>query len=175
MYWLCVLCGANMNWLWCSYEGFWRSYEGFGQATIDSDAATEDWKGETLVAATARTFLICNSSFNGDKFSEFILSHKLTKRAILIYLVPISSSIKPPCNQKMIFTSRFIRPMRNFVFLSITAMFREKFCAWYQTKGDDLVYHLGRAHAWVDTQSYKNDLIWFPYLVDALNRNAKIC
>ena len=123
----------------------------------------------------ARTFLICNSSFNGDKFSEFILSHKLTKRAILIYLVPISSSIKPPCNQKMIFTSRFIRPMRNFVFLSITAMFREKFCAWYQTKGDDLVYHLGRAHAWVDTQSYKNDLIWFPYLVDALNRNAKIC
>ena len=107
----------------------------------------------------ARTFLICNSSFNGDKFSEFILSHKLTKRAILIYLVPISSSIKPPCNQKMIFTSRFIRPMRNFVFLSITAMFREKFCAWYQTKGDDLVYHLGRAHAWVDTQSYKNDLI----------------
>ena len=107
----------------------------------------------------ARTFLICNSSFNGDKFSEFILSHKLTKRAILIYLVPISSSIKPPCNQKMIFTSRFIRPMRNFVFLSITAMFREKFCAWYQTKGDDLVYHLGRAHAWVDTRSYKNYLI----------------
>ena len=149
----------------------WK-FEGFGASTF---RATKVYCLPFRFKDGAHTFLICNSSFNGDKFSEFILSHKLTKRAILIYLVPISSSIKPPCNQKMIFTSRFIRPMRNFVFLSITAMFREKFCAWYQTKGDDLVYHLGRAHAWVDTQSYKNDLIWFPYLVDALNRNAKIC
>ena len=106
-----------------------------------------------------QTFLFSNSSFNGEKFSGFILSHKMTKHAILFHLVPISTSIPPPFNQKMIFTFRFIHPMRILVFTLVTAVFREKFHAWYQTKGKDMVYHQRRAHAWVAEQSRKNHLI----------------
>ena len=102
---------------------------------------------------------LCNiSEFSGREFLESILWHDMTKHAMLFHYVPISFLNSSPLNQKMILSIRFIHPMRNFVFMPITAVFREKFNAWYQTKGNDMVYHLRRAQAWVATQSHKKAL-----------------
>ena len=123
----------------------------------------------------AQSFLCNISEFSGREFLESILWDDMTKRAILFHYVPISFLNSSPLNQKMILSIRFIHPMRNFVFMPITAVFREKFNAWYQTKGNDMVYHLRRAQAWVATQSHKMHQMSLPYVFGALNGNAKIC
>ena len=51
--------------------------------------------------------------------------------------------------------TKFSHPIRNFVFMPLTAVFQEKFHAWYQTKVYDMVYHLRRAEACVATPSHK--------------------
>ena len=95
----------------------------------------------------AQSFLYKISEFSGREFLEFVLWHNMTKRAMLFHSVPISFLNSSPLNQKMIFSIRFIHPMRNYVFMPIMAVFQEKFHVWYQTKGNDVVYHLRRAQA----------------------------
>ena len=87
------------------------------------------------------------SEFSGGELMEFILWHDMTKRAMLCHSVPISYLNSSPLNQKMIFSIRHNHPMWDFVFMTVKILFQEKFHAWYQTKGNDLVYHLKRAQA----------------------------
>ena len=103
----------------------------------------------------AQSLLSNISEFCGGEFLEFILWHDMTKCAMLCHSVPISYLNSSPFNQKMILSIRFIHPMKDFVFMTVATQFQEKFHAWYQTKGNDLVYHLRRPQAWVATQSHK--------------------
>ena len=60
----------------------------------------------------------------------------------MFHLVPVRCPYERLLSQKMTFGICFCHPMRNFVFMPITAVFQEKFHAWYQRKGNDVVYHL---------------------------------
>ena len=73
----------------------------------------------------------------------------------MFHLVPVRCPYERPLSQKMTFGICFCHPMRNFVFMPITAVFQEKFHAWYQTKGNDMVHHLRRAKVWETTRSHK--------------------
>ena len=99
----------------------------------------------------------------------------MTKHAILFHLVPSSFLIPPAFNQKMKFTVRLTHPVRNFFSMPITALLGEKFHAWYQTKGNDMVYHLRRAQACVAKQSHKKQQMLLLYVFGAPSGNAKIC
>ena len=104
----------------------------------------------------AQSFIYDISEISGGLFLEFFLWHDMTKRVMLFHSVRISFFNSSPLKEKMIFSDRFIHPMKKFVFMPFTAVFQEKFHSWYQMKGNDMVYHLRRAQAWVATQSHKN-------------------
>ena len=95
----------------------------------------------------AQSFIYNISEISGGLFLEFFLWHDMTKRVMLFHSVPISFLNSSPLKEKMIFSIRFIHPMQKFVFMPFTAVFQEKFHAWYQMKGNDMVYHLRRAQA----------------------------
>ena len=94
-----------------------------------------------------QSFIYNISEISGGLFLEFFLWHDMTKRVMLFHSVPISFLNSSPLKEKMIFSIRFIHPMQKFVFMPFTAVFQEKFHAWYQMKGNDMVYHLRRAQA----------------------------
>ena len=96
---------------------------------------------------SAQSFIYNISEISGGLFLEFFLWHDMTKRVMLFHSVPISFLNSSPLKEKMIFSIRFIHPMQKFVFMPFTAVFQEKFHAWYQMKGNDMVYHLRRAEA----------------------------
>ena len=97
--------------------------------------------------SVAQSFIYNISEISGGLFLEFFLWHDMTKRVMLFHSVPISFLNSSPLKEKMIFSIRFIHPMKNIVFMAFTAVFQEKFHAWYQMKGNDMVYHLRRAQA----------------------------
>ena len=113
-----------------------------------------DWIEEKT--SGAQSFIYDISEISGGLFLEFFLWHDMTKRVMLFHSVRISFFSSSPLKEKMIFSDRFIHPMKKFVFMPFTAVFQEKFHSWYQMKGNDMVYHLRRAQAWVATQSHKN-------------------
>ena len=95
----------------------------------------------------AQSFIYDISEISGGLFLKFFLWHDMTKRVMLFHSVPISFLNSSLLKEKMIFSIRFIHPMKKFVFMPFTAVFQEKFHAWYQMKGNDMVYHLRRAEA----------------------------
>ena len=104
-------------------------------------------KTDFISSEYAQSFIYNISEISGGLFLEFFLWHDMTKRVMLFHSVPISFLNSSPLKEKMIFSIRFIHPMQKFVFMPFTAVFQEKFHAWYQMKGNDMVYHLRRAQA----------------------------